>query len=136
MNTTKIDPGKGWRLLEEGEPLMEGDSFKSPHAKLWLDFRARSKDFRNDRQFAHTWPWRRRVEAGKAEVAEKDRGGWLPIETAPRDGTVILAMLTDSDIPQSVLYQKGWRIHWDGYYLSGYDGPTHWQPLPKPPQEG
>ena len=69
--------------------------------------------------------------------------GWQPIETAPRDGAVILAW---------VVYRSGeadpMTVAWKGY--SGptvpagfYDWPegewdqpaTHWMPLPAPPNE-
>ena len=59
--------------------------------------------------------------------------GWRPIETAPKDGTNIL------------VYSKGriisacWSIAMEDWaeVLHGYTmfPPTHWQPLPKPPQE-
>ena len=63
--------------------------------------------------------------------------GWLPIESAPRDGTVVWAFNGEAD-----------RMKWicgDGYDLFIYadelladvcpdpDQPTHWQPLPAAP---
>jgi hypothetical protein len=55
-----------------------------------------------------------------------DNNGWLPIETAPRDGTEILAW--DGEVTDV--------IWWDG--LAWDDGrrtvhPTNWMPLPEPP---
>ena len=65
-------------------------------------------------------------------------GGWMPIETAPKDGTVFDAWI------------KCWKGH-AGYRISilwkndawwaydGYDAmsaaPTHWMPLPPAPKE-
>ena len=57
---------------------------------------------------------------------------WQPIETAPKDGMIVLL---DADVP--------WRIR-IGYYNNGKfhsipqgsmanDQPTHWMPLPSPP---
>ena len=60
--------------------------------------------------------------------------GWQPIETAPKDGTVVL-----------LLGRSG--RHADGFFEpKAYNGigvwvwpyvhaePTHWQPLPEPPK--
>lgn len=62
---------------------------------------------------------------------------WQDIETAPKDGRWILAVVSGF-IPDVV--------HWDGHYgwWTGQDDfiegecdemwrPTHWQPLPPPP---
>ena len=83
-----------------------------------------------------------------------DREAWQPIETAPKDGTQVL-LSNGTDVEQ------GWWIHdeggiiehrdMDGRYTGqtesdGFIGwwdvsgcmqpePTHWMPLPIPPQE-
>jgi hypothetical protein len=68
--------------------------------------------------------YRKGLEDGQAKK------GWLPIETAPRDGTKIL--LAGSWLSGT----------WDidvGHYLvtrfnfCGETQPTHWMPLPEPP---
>lgn len=71
--TIKADPGEGWRLLEENEPLQEGDGFLDPNCAYgWIDFACRPDLFRGGgkdgtwyfcpkRDYAHTWPWRRKV---------------------------------------------------------------------------
>lgn len=57
------------------------------------------------------------------------------MDSAPKDGTKILALLTNSDVPCTVYYKARyyWCIAWDDYVLSDTDGPTHWRPLPPPP---
>lgn len=71
--------------------------------------------------------------AGQASKQE-----WQPIETAPRDGTAVFVSLIGSDIPHPARFENGeWRMTWDRYALSDWDGPTHWMPLPAAPsQEG
>lgn len=68
---------------------------------------------------------------------------WQPIETAPKDGTTILAFypsLTGYTARQDVA-----PIHWsewgNGVWENATSGgkpsslPTHWMPLPEPPTE-
>ena len=66
---------------------------------------------------------------------------WKPIETAPRDGTVILATWIVNKrrgkwTVQPVIFSCGVWLHaWD----EDADlplGPTHWMPLPEPPTKG
>ena len=67
--------------------------------------------------------------------------GWQPIETAPMDGTRILAWITHRvsdngkkvDIPTVVSW---WGHDADCWVEDGYDTvhPTHWRPLPTPPE--
>ncbi len=82
--------------------------------------------------------------------------GWQPIETAPKDGTEILGyradagvmlirwtsigeFLTESELAEydeEATYKEDWFfadfIHGDR--LESDCLPTHWQPLPEPPQ--
>jgi len=57
---------------------------------------------------------------------------WQPIETAPKDGTPILAFHPFVPIGQAVGYFTE-----NGFFISAPGGwcllPTHWQPLPEPP---
>lgn len=72
---------------------------------------------------------------------------WMPIETAPKDGTPLLLYGGDHDSPSDYwgeelpsniavawFCNKKWRYC---SYHSGYYGewvnPTHWMPLPNPP---
>lgn len=56
---------------------------------------------------------------------------WQPIETAPRDGRQMILLLTASGWPQ-VAFSNTW---WIGGFSMGV-GPTHWMPLPLPPEGG
>ena len=62
--------------------------------------------------------------------------GWRPISEAPKDGTVVLALLTGGDLPHTIRYvREKWMIAWDAYDLSAScDAPTHFMPLPAPPE--
>lgn len=56
---------------------------------------------------------------------------WMPIETAPKDGTPVLVREARCS-GFAVMYSGGWK------YESGnicYLEPTHWMPLPDAPKE-
>jgi hypothetical protein len=62
---------------------------------------------------------------------------WRPIETAPKDGTQILGLWVSYLDGQ--LMQPSYGVVWNegGSWLEAYDEvsqPTHWMPLPEPPQ--
>ena len=61
-------------------------------------------------------------------------GGWMPIETAPKNGTEILGYT--EEVGALVLYwdsMTGEMDHWsDGRSVSFWK-PTHWMPLPAAP---
>jgi hypothetical protein len=69
---------------------------------------------------------------------------WRPISEAPRDGTVIWACETGHQIglPMPYQYMAAWEAHErfaaGGFWYSLADttisAPTHWQPLPPPPE--
>lgn len=76
-------------------------------------------------------------------------GPWLPIDTAPRDGTPFLGLIREIDSPENqariemMFWQKyakakvkreGWRIKHLPYYAYNdeYEAVTHWSPLPAP----
>jgi hypothetical protein len=72
---------------------------------------------------------------------------WQPIETAPLDGTRILAWFGPSDGVHAVTWEESvtgitsWCVDDDKhgpYPLRGYSDPfpTHWMPLPAPPSGG
>jgi len=69
--------------------------------------------------------------------------GWQPIETAPRDGTRILAWdgvdqwivhWQDCSGVSELAPSMGWATHYDcGCMAYDQEFPTHWMPLPPPP---
>ena len=61
---------------------------------------------------------------------------WQPIETAPRDGTRILLYFPAMDKGERIFagpFAHGmWQI---GVWFARPPNPTHWQPLPPPPED-
>ena len=60
---------------------------------------------------------------------------WQPIETAPRDGTIILFSCDMRGVSLCCLAET--EIYTGWFNLSKLDNgsPTHWMPLPEPPEE-
>ena len=61
---------------------------------------------------------------------------WQPIETAPRDGTHILAAWLPAMFPrwvrEAIMWKDGeWVTTWSHEPISSR--PRHWMPLPDPP---
>ena len=61
--------------------------------------------------------------------------GWQPIETAPKDG-LQRVLITDGSRVRESYYVKSqfsngyWNIDGNGAFLA----PTHWMPVPSPPE--
>jgi len=81
----------------------------------------------------------------------RDGAEWQPIETAPKDGSEILLCCVDEECGLGAIFlcqwqaeddAPNWWIHiardlWDDaedLWLSTEWSPTHWVPLPSPPQ--
>lgn len=79
------------------------------------------------------------AEAALASPDMEQRAGWMPIETAPKDGTRVL--LAEDGWVGEAQYdtrRKGWwqaNTHWTDSYKKQYFAPTAWQPLPAHPIE-
>lgn len=59
---------------------------------------------------------------------------WRPIETAPKDGTAILFIDEDTDIPHPVRWENTKWLHaWDGEEYPTF-GKSWWMPLPPAPK--
>ena len=62
---------------------------------------------------------------------------WQPIETAPKDGRKNLLLFQQSAETGEKLFVGRWGAEWGGWLsIPGAYAkrPTHWQPLPAPPQ--
>ena len=72
--------------------------------------------------------------------ADLPLSGWQPIETAPKDGTVILGDYSldgSGDDLHTVMYMKDWHGDGMGQWLSSictgkWNAPKRWMPLPPP----
>lgn len=62
---------------------------------------------------------------------------WQPIETAPKDGTEILLWVPGGFVWHAVMaFSNGmWADRYTGRPLPFLKVPTHWMPLPKPPED-
>lgn len=60
--------------------------------------------------------------------------GWMPIETAPDGDSPVLVFCPDERGDEQIMIAVrstwGWSIYIDGQRLH----PTHWMPLPAPPE--
>lgn len=78
-------------------------------------------------------------------MSAPDANGWMPIETAPKNGRWILGWGKRQNVADTI---RVWRwdadagemetdvfgLWVDAADMNDYDDqPTHWQPLPKPP---
>jgi hypothetical protein len=75
----------------------------------------------------------------------REQSGWRPIETAPKDGTEVLLYCPEQGVARGrwndCRYASNPRPYWtnDAERLFGVsrtrsDQPTHWMPLPAPPE--
>jgi hypothetical protein len=68
---------------------------------------------------------------------------WQPIETVPKDRTIVLLYLRGEgyhgprqcNITAGLLTDSGYYAISDGYAGVVSDQPSHWMPLPDPPKE-
>jgi hypothetical protein len=76
---------------------------------------------------------RHQVEELKA-AQWREAPEWMPIESAPKDGSQVLLFCNESDIPITGGYWYGKKQSWIcGGYMRSQFPPTHWQPLPPLP---
>lgn len=121
------------------EIMMLADDYAEIAAKHHLGKRPE-----NDAQAAR----HKLLEALELDAGRKD--AWMPIETAPKDGTVILLHRSFESLcgygpsvrPKKVLSVGYYDIYWINGYPGGHgsgggdDQFTHWQPLPAAPDSG
>lgn len=60
--------------------------------------------------------------------------GWLPISSAPKDGTILLLINMNQSKGMAVSWWSSWRKVWITSGGVEIHQPTHWMPLPPPPQ--
>lgn len=80
--------------------------------------------------FSVRFMYERMIAAAPTPPVSEDR--WLPIETAPKDGSKFLAWRRHSTIPLIVFYNAEYDQYEcnDGHLVFSI---THWMPLPKAP---
>lgn len=77
-------------------------------------------------------------------MATPDENGWMPIETAPKDGTKILTYAPiippiknrfggDASAKIVINERRTTNGGHQWWHSRADQQPTHWQPLPKPP---
>lgn len=95
-----------------------------PAGTLWLkdEYRARARRF-------------------LAAMPSRSDDGWRTIDSAPKDGTEVLVCRPDGDEwEMRVAYWTGRRwwleVYDNGLERSSIYEPTHWRPLPPPPNDG
>lgn len=73
----------------------------------------------------------------QAKVIARLKNPWMPIETAPKDGTWVLAFSPDGET-LGVAQWTGtqWRDSGNSEDVEWEWNVTHWMPLPPPPNEG
>jgi hypothetical protein len=68
------------------------------------------------------------ARAALTQPAQPAPSAWRPIETAPKDGTIFLAT-EGSAMVTTYWHPNQWKaVDWAN--------PTHWMPLPPPPEKG
>jgi len=69
-----------------------------------------------------------------AQQAAQAPAGWLPIETAPKDELILVGPTKRMGICAAMHHSRdGWVTETCSEWATIYT-PTHWQPLPRPPQ--
>ena len=72
---------------------------------------------------------RKSVEYTRADLSPQ----WLPLDSAPRDGTWVLIWIGWIGNPRSSAFEHGSWQNLPWVANSKDYNPTHWMPLPKPP---
>lgn len=158
LETTINGTSYGGYWLELADPdgmiQMSGSGGARSYTMRVIDQQDHDDNEVNMRHFANCSPDRittllDELDRLKARVAEMEAGGWQPIETAPKDGTIIHVWADGYLWPETVKWERydledADEIGEDGYWTfaeellqnvtddCGADLWTHWQPLPAP----
>ena len=68
---------------------------------------------------------------------QHDKNGWLAIETAPKDGTHVLVYVPPLRQAGTAKYLRAFNTTGVQWWSVGSGAclPSHWMPLPPPPQD-
>ena len=123
---TQPDVGRASLSANAGEPVAWQYRSLPDVGGVWFEC---SKE-RAEQRAAHPDRWEVRQLYAAPPTAHA--AGWRPIETAPRDGTEVLA--NTSGLGRVVVYWDDEESQWGtGLGYLDRDAPTHWMPLPLPP---
>ena len=76
------------------------------------------------------------ARVARAAIRWANGEGWQSIETAPKDGTpVLLWPGQDTWLGMPAAVTGWWSRHLDWVCNAGMMWPTHWRPLPAPPEK-
>ena len=78
------------------------------------------------------------TRTARAALEAAERAAWQPIETAPKDGTEVLLIISAYNDPSRGRAYVIARWEWGGWIDDeeiSIHPPTHWRPLPQPPGE-
>ena len=77
--------------------------------------------------------WRRWA---RNAIAAADRAAWRPISEAPKDGTRITLAVAGGRVWPQCWWRKMQRVpdRWESFIGRVPINPTHWMPLPSPPE--
>lgn len=80
-------------------------------------------------------PWATSVTTDLRLAMTDPVGAWLPIDTAPRDGSLILALWCTDARPKPLIVQwdesEGWWYEHPTWTRAAWEpGPSHWSSLP------
>lgn len=110
----------------EGEPAPLDENDHTSCTTIWCGSTA----------YMHVDAWNNRPAMkayARIEELEAELGGWEPIETAPKDGTIVDLWHKDGfRITDEWWIEDGDDGFWSGLFLS--DSFTHWMPVPTAPE--
>lgn len=151
-NATALEPSAARSLaLEEEEAAIDALRLKAFKTNNDFDkrayFDAVSKWFQ-DRHYRRMDAERSLSSPDHADAGKVEGEGWLPIESAPEDGTVILVYRDDAGVFTAHYVEEDAHLssplnppEGDFYWFSTCgddltgDMPTHWRPLPSAPSQ-
>jgi hypothetical protein len=112
-----------------------GESYIGPRYVLWILGSISTASNRRDELVAAAQAdYERRVRA--CQVDAPVAAGWQAMETAPKDGRVILGYWSPESV-ESIAFRDGvWVWSCDGDSWREGSAPTYWMPLPAAPGEG